>query len=132
MVGHAYLSQEFSERFREILKKEYVHKDTRAGYWEDVYIRHIAELPPLLVNRYKVGQIEEFDSIDELRIFDTSYSNDTRSQIIKFIADKLGCMESELHSFSPLSKNSANKSFTFLKGETPYQYNDIDNSIFTL
>ena len=40
--------------------------------------------------------------MDELREFDTTYIEDTRSEIVKDCAKKLGCKESELHSFVPL------------------------------
>ena len=70
MVGHVFFNREFSKKFREIMKKEYDRGETRQGYWEDVYKRYIKELPPLKINRYKSHDIEEFDSLEELRQFD--------------------------------------------------------------
>ncbi len=72
MVGHVFFSKEFSESIKPILLKEYQDEKIRLGYWEDVYISHIDQLH-MKVNRYSSGEIEEFDSIDDLRKFDPSY-----------------------------------------------------------
>ena len=80
MVGHVFFNKEFSAKFREIMKKEYANDETRHGYWEDVYIRHIADLPLMKVRRYQPHEIEEFDSLDELCLFDPSW-NEYRSRL---------------------------------------------------
>ena len=74
MVGHVFFNKDFSAMFREIMKKEYASDETRQGYWEDVYIRHINELPPLKIHRYQPHDIEEFDNLDDLCLFDTSWN----------------------------------------------------------
>ena len=81
MVGHVFFNKEFSEKFREIMKKEYDRGETRLGYWEDVYLRYINELPPMKLHRYQPHDIEEFDSLDELRQFDEEYVNNTGCSI---------------------------------------------------
>ena len=80
MVGHVFLNKEFSGKFREIMKKEYANEESRQGYWEDVYIRHIHELPPLKIHRYQPHDIEEFDNLDELCLFDPCW-NEYRSHL---------------------------------------------------
>ena len=72
MVGHVFFNKEFSKNIISILKEEYKVEKVRHGYWEDVYISHIDQLN-MKVNRYSPGEIEEFDSIDDLRKFDPSY-----------------------------------------------------------
>ena len=122
MVGHVYLDKEFCTRFRNIFAKEYEKEDTRKEYWEDVYIRHISDLPAMKINRYEAGEIEEFDSLDELRLFDASYVSDTRSSYIKKIAGLLGCDESVLVGFSKAVKDGEHIWFDFLKDNEPYRY----------
>ena len=56
----------------------------------------------LKIRRYSSKVIYEFDSLDELREFDTSYIEDTRSKIIKDCAKKLACKEADLYDFEPL------------------------------
>ena len=51
MVGHAYFSEDFSRKFRKILSHDYEDELTRQGYWEDVYIKHIRELPMMKIHR---------------------------------------------------------------------------------
>ena len=80
MVGHVFFNKAFSTKFREIMKKEYANDETRQGYWEDVYIRHINELPKLKIRRYQPHEIKEFDNLDELCLFDPSW-NEYRSNL---------------------------------------------------
>ena len=122
MVGHVYFSRDFSERFREILRRDYEREEIRMGYWEDVYISHIDELPRMKIHRYREHDIEEFDSLDELRLFDTSYVCDTRSSVIKHLAQVLGCTEQELHGFSNIPHKGDSLLFRFAKGDDAYRY----------
>lgn len=132
MVGHVYFSNEFSKAFRNLLADEYKKEEVRHGYWEDVYISHIKELPPMAVRKYRPHEIEEFDSLDELRAFDESYISDTRSSVIKNIACKLECGEEVLSGFRKLSRPGDNLCFTFLKDGIPYRFNGADNSLTRL
>ena len=129
MVGHVYFSSDFSEAFSKLLVKEYENEETRQGYWEDVYIRYLQQLPLMKIHRYMAHDIEEFDSIDELRLFDDSYIHNTRSSVIKFIASQLSCSESELYGFTRLKNEDNYILFTFMKGEETYLYNDLKNKV---
>ena len=77
-------------------------------------------------------EIEEFDSIDELRKFDDSYFYNTRSSIIKNISNHLGCTESELSNFTRQKHGGDYLLFTFLKGEDVYQYNEQNQIIMKI
>lgn len=129
MVGHVYFSKDFSEVFKNLLVSKYENEETKQGYWEDVYIRYINELPKMQVHRYKSHDIEEFDTIDELRQFDKSYISNTRSSVVKEIAEKMNCKESELCQFSKIKHEGDYLLFTFQKGLEAYCYNEQDNSI---
>lgn len=129
MVGHVYFSNDFSEVFSKILLSEYDKEETRQEYWEDVYIRYIRQLPLMKIHRYKKHDIEEFDSIDELRLFDDSYIHNTRSSILKFIASQLNCTEMQLNSFSRLKHDGDYLMFTFVKDGETYRYNQRNKSI---
>lgn len=118
MVGHVYFSENFSQTFKQLLVAEYEKEETKQGYWEDVYIHHINELPLMKIHYYKEHDIEEFDSIDELRQFDESYINDTRSTIIKQIAKEFCCNEGRLYGFRKTSKDG----FTFIKDPDRFIY----------
>lgn len=127
MVGHVYFNHEFSEAFRKIMMEEYKYEQTRNGYWEDVYIKHIDQLPKMKINRYKQGEIKEFDSIDELRLFDESYKNDTRSAVVKQICQILGVKESDVCAFKNIKHSGDYLHFMFMADGTNYKYNAEDD-----
>ena len=129
MIGHVYFSEDFSKAFKQLLAVEYEKEETKQGYWEDVYIRYINELPLMRVHRYKEHDIEEFDSIDELRLFDESYIHDTRSSVVKAIANELNCTEAELSMFTRIKHDGDYLLFTFQKGAETYRYNGQEKSI---
>ena len=72
MFGHAYFSKEFSNKFVKILKTEYKSSITRMHLWEDMYLRHLDTLD-LYIKTYNKDIIYEFDSLADLRKFDSSY-----------------------------------------------------------
>lgn len=129
MVGHVYFNHNFSSQFREIMKKEYVHDYTKLGYWEDVYIRHINELPKMKINRYQDNEIQEFDSLDELRLFDNSYVSDTRSSVIKTICQRLEVHESDVSCFKNIKHKGDYLYFIFSIGTQSYEYNDKNDIV---
>ena len=124
MVGHVFFNREFSEAFRNIMTEEYKNDTTRKGYWEDLYIRYIDQLPKMKINRYKEGEIQEFDSLDELRLFDDSYIADTRSIVVKSICRTLNLQESDVYGFKNIKYVGDYLHFLFKFGDTTYEYND--------
>lgn len=124
MVGHVFFNYEFSEVFRKIMINEYKNETTRQGYWEDLYIRYIDQLPKMKINRYKEGEILEFDSLDELRLFDGSYIKNTRSTVMKSICKSLNIQESDVYGFKNIKHNGDYLHFQFKVGDITYEYND--------
>lgn len=128
MMGHAYFSSSFSRRFKEILSAEFVKESVREGYWEDVYERHITELP-LYVRKYQSSVICEFDSLEDLRQFDVRYVNDTGSKIFRGVANYLNCEERELTHVVAMKKGVSALAFTFKCRGKNYLYTHTDGSI---
>ena len=95
MLGHAFWSEDFSKTFLQILCSSYDDPKIRNLFWEDLLAMHLSELK-MQVRQYAPGFIFEFDSLDELRVFDSTYIADTRSSVLKNIANQLGCTESEI------------------------------------
>lgn len=129
MIGHVYFSNDFSRKFKEILAKEYEKKETRQGYWEDVYIKFLNQLPPMKIHRYSDDAIHEFDSIDELRTFDKSYIRDTRSNVLKNIAFRLNCIEASLSQFEKIHYTGEDIAFSFIKDGEKYLFDSSDQTI---
>lgn len=128
MAGHVFFNSQFSTKFRDIFVKEYQKEATRQGYWEDVYLKHLDELP-MKARKYQPGIINEFDSIDELRLFDTSYIGDTRSSVVKQICSMLSCKEENLHTFQRIKHSGDYLLFSFKKGNALYIFDGSDVSI---
>ena len=123
MVGHVFFNHEFSEKFRKLMIKEYCNETTKQGYWEDLYIRYIDQLPKMKINRYQEGDIQAFDSLDELRMFDESYKNDTRSSIVKQICKQLEVEEACVHAFRNIKHKGNYLQFQFKVYDDVYEYN---------
>ena len=128
MIGHVYMNNDFSQKFRNIMKQEYQQSQTKQEYWEDVYIRHIDVLPKMKVHRYSKNDIQEFDTIDELRLFDKSYMNDTRSTIIKQISRELNIQEYELYGFMNNKHEGHYLDFNFMVGDRRFRYNNMNGA----
>lgn len=122
MMGHAFFSEKFSERFVEILCREYGWEETKDKLWENIYVDHIQELP-MKIRKYHTNDIYEFDSLDELRLFDMKYLKNSGSQIMKELARQLNCREEELTCLKPLKDYTGQiEGVSFIYGNEKYEY----------
>jgi len=71
LYGPTYFTADFSKVFKERLKEYLALPAAKDYFWEDVWIKHIKELP-MYVND-QTNNVFEFDSIEELGRFDESY-----------------------------------------------------------
>ena len=101
----------FSVGFKQIMVKAFEEETNRRKYWEDIYIDHLAELPKIRINKFRDGVIKEFDSLEELRLFDKKYEQ-SGSVILKYITDALGCKESDIHCIAQVN-NGLLHAFSF-------------------
>ena len=75
------------------------------------------------IRKYPQDDIFEFDTLDELRVFDTTYIEDTRSGILKEAARLLSCREGDIQNvkaYKDGTNAAAGTCFT-VKGKT-YKY----------
>lgn len=124
MLGHSFWSEDFSYRFLNILKKEYSNEETKGKLWEDIYREHIEELP-MKIRKYPKDQIYEFDSLDELRLFDSRYINHSGSHIMEKLSEIFGCPESAFTNIEPLKDvcgNAAGVAFQYNEKKYAYHY----------
>lgn len=124
MLGHTFWTEEFSRKFIEILEKIYEEPDTQNLLWESIFMKHLDELK-MKIRRYPENYIFEFDTLDELREFDKSYVEDTRSDILKRVAEKLKCEErdmKEITSFKDKDNEAAGCSFKVKNQRFEYNY----------
>ncbi len=121
LAGHVYFNPAFSKTFANLLTEAYQFEETRQGYWEDLMIKHL-DILPIKIRKYSDKEFREFDSIDELRTFDNSYNNDTRSTILKDICKRLGCKERQLSRFERIKHEGEYLLFSFLVDSNKYVY----------
>lgn len=121
MLGHTFWDREFSEGFLRILLDEYDLPETADLLWESIYIKHIDELN-MKIRRYPTDDIVEFDTLDELREFDSSYVDNTRSAIIAEIARKLNCGEGDIVDICAVKSANEAVGFSFYVNGIKYEY----------
>lgn len=123
LIGHDYFSKEFSQKFVEILKSDYYVNEPsiRQLLWEQFYMKHIKELKAY-IRKYYDGVIQEFDSLDELRLFDEKYINNTNSSILQNICEYLHCQEKDIIGIKAIKKGLTNTSFRFEFNGKKYVY----------
>ncbi len=122
MLGHTFWSEEFSRKFVDILTAAYDLPETADLLWESIYMKHLDELK-MKIRKYSSDVVFEFDTLDELREFDTTYKADTHSEILKNVADKLSCGEEDIVNVLAY-KDHTNEAagFTFECGGVNYKY----------
>ena len=130
MIGHVFFSKDFSDAFKKILVDEYKNEETRQGYWEDVYIRHLKELPLMKIRKFEPGIINEFDSLEDLRAFDKSYIDNTRSLVIEQICKQMNCKQKDIYDAGKENVSNPKYSFQFSLSGSKYLFsgNDLSNN----
>ena len=129
MLGHTFWDETFSKKFLEILEEEYEKKETADKLWESIYIDHIEDLC-MHIRKYSSDVVFEFDTLDELREFDTTYETNTRSEILKKVAETLSVTEDQIRCVTAF-KDDTNEAagFTFTVGEAGYRYSYSEETI---
>ncbi|MDN6428311.1 MAG: phosphotransferase [Propionibacterium sp.] len=121
MLGHVFFDRTFSETFVRILEQEYEEPSTAGKLWEQIYAEHLPELH-MRAKKYEPGFIHEFDSLDDLELFDPEFINHVDSPILDHIESVLGCRRTDIHDCWPLSEGLTNLSFHFCAAGEEYVY----------
>lgn len=121
MLGHVYWNKSFSDNFKSILLREYDSQITKEQLWENLYMRYINECK-LYIRKYDDSIIKEFDSLDELRSFDSSYVTNVDSFIFNNIKKILGCRDEDICDIHPIKTGLTNISFYFTANGKKYVY----------
>lgn len=122
MLGHVIFNRDFSSKFSKLLKDEYHEQIVRDNLWETFYMRHLKELDNMYIRKYDVEDIKEFDSLDELRLFDEKYVTNSDSKIFQNICSVLKCNEEDIKEIKPIKMGMTNTSFKFSYNGNSYVY----------
>ena len=123
MLGHVFWNESFSKKFVDILIREYDLPQTKDLLWEAIYMNHLDELK-LKIRRYDSDFIFEFDTLEELRLFDSSYLDNSGSKILEKISKELQCNESQITNIVALKAVNRQEAigFSFICNERKYKY----------
>ncbi len=121
MVGHAYFNERFSKLFRQLMEKEINDFRVASLFWEEFFQRH-QKMLSLFVKKYSEGDILEFNSIDDLRQFDSDFLFNVDSEIISNICNTLCCDPNSITDINVINAGLTNVSFRFSANGTQYVY----------
>lgn len=107
MLGHVFWSEDFSSKFVQILEQIYEKEETKGKLWEDIYRENLSKLK-MKIRRYGQNQLYEFDSLDELRLFDERYKTSSGSRIMSHLAKVLDCSEESITNLRPIKDQENN------------------------
>ena len=96
MLGHTFWSESFS--------KQFALPETADKLWEQIFIEHLDVLK-MKIKKYASSDIYEFDTLDELREFDESYKSNSRSLILKDVANRLLVTEANITGIKTIKGN---------------------------
>lgn len=74
MMGHTFWSVDFSRKMIDIIKNVYDDPGTKNKLWEHIFMDNLPQLK-MKMKRYPQKWIYEFDSLEDLKLFDVSYRN---------------------------------------------------------
>lgn len=123
MVGHAYMNEKFSEKFRNLMEKEIIDFGVASMFWEEFYAKHINQLT-FYKREFEPDQILEFDSIEDLRDFDSEFLINVDSEIIANICNTLHCHPNDIKNISVINAGLTNVSFAFTVENMPKLINE--------
>ena len=118
LVGPAYFTPSFSEKFKELLAEYYNKPGTDDYFWEQVLINNINSLTIYL--NEQTGNVYEFENFEELKMFDPSYNNASKSKIMESIVKCFNTSEDKIHNIQQIKQGMTNRSFKFEHDNTTY------------
>lgn len=117
MYGHAYFDNDFTNKFKPILESYYGRPGIEYMYWETIYAENVEKLP-MWVKQCRNDEILEFDSMEELKQFDSDYIYNNKVKVFENICDVLNCDITDIKNIETVNKGLNNQSFKFTcKGE---------------
>ena len=106
MYGSVFFNRDFSDKMVPLLEKYYPLPEWADKYWEDILIAHANDLP-IYAKKFSENIVYEFESLDELRAFDRSTTEDEENPYIAEIAELLAVPVKKIREFSPVASAAA-------------------------
>lgn len=122
MMGHVYWNRDFSRQIITLINQDQEIGKYDTDLWEQILADNLKILPPMRIEVYPYDVIHEFDSLEDLRMFDSGYINNTNSKIMKDISSVIGCEEKDIKNFITIKKGLTNTSVCFEVDKEKYVY----------
>lgn len=112
LVGPAFLTKEFLDKFIPMIETYYNESSTDNFYWEDVLVRNFKNLPTIYL--YKLGEksIFEFDTLEDLKRFDKE-NTEFGSEAISFVSRAFNIKDNEIENIEIIKEGMTNHSYKF-------------------
>lgn len=112
MYGPIFLTAEDSKIYRELMEEYYRTRNIANYNIEDILIENIDRFN-IYVYRQAGEKVYEIENLDDLRELDEKYRDDSRSNILEYIANVFEIKQSEIKNTHPLEIGMTNSSFVF-------------------
>ena len=121
MIGPAYFNEGFSKKFVEIMENEINDFGVANLFWEEFFAIHIKDLT-LFKKEADIEKMLEFETIDDLRHFDTDFLLNVDSEIIENICNTLERNPNDIKNIEIIKAGLTNASFKFTLHDVEYVY----------
>ncbi|MCL1851877.1 MAG: phosphocholine cytidylyltransferase/choline kinase family protein [Peptococcaceae bacterium] len=122
LFGPAFLSRSFSLAFAQRVRARYLTPGSEDDYWEHILRDNLDELPPIYINKQTSRNIYEFESLEDLRLYDESYSLDSGNAYLSVISEVFAIPQSGITAIRPLKEGMTNTSFIFRVADDDYVF----------
>ena len=119
MYGPAYFTNDLSKKLVTLLEQYYERPGTEGFYWEEILKDSIKDLR-IYLNPQPKNQVYEFENLEELRLFDTSYQTNSNHVALECISEIFQVAQKDITGIQCLKEGMTNNSFLFTIGSNEY------------
>ncbi|MFS0862196.1 sugar phosphate nucleotidyltransferase [Fredinandcohnia sp. 179-A 10B2 NHS] len=112
MYGPVFFTKDFSDSMIPLLEQAYYQPGTEDFYWEHVLKDNLDKLE-MYINRQEPGTVYEFESLEELRDFDSTYRDQSKNEVMSLLSFIFKVKEDEIKDIQPVKIGMTNRSFLF-------------------
>lgn len=113
MKGPVFVNEAFSKQLITDMNKDLIAKSSRYLFWEEIFINRTKEYE-LYARYYNENQIIEFESLEDVQKFDTTYLNNLDKEIKELISSSLDIDISSISEINVLKRGVTNETYSFL------------------
>ncbi|MEG0328564.1 MAG: phosphotransferase [Erysipelothrix sp.] len=119
MKGPVFVNEAFSKQLIIDMNKDLIAKSSRYLFWEEIFINRTKEYE-LYARYYNENQIIEFESLEDVQKFDTTYLNNLDKEIKELISGSLDINLASISEINVLKRGVTNETYSFLIDEEKF------------